>query len=65
MQPGIGWISMRAALAKHNHLMGALIHAHGGEVLTERGEGDSFFAAFGQASDAVAAAWTSREQPCG
>ena len=24
MQPGIGWISMRAALAKHNHLMARL-----------------------------------------
>ena len=48
--------SMHAALVKHDHLMGAVIHAHGGEVLTERGEGDSFFAAFGQASDAVAAA---------
>jgi len=48
--------AMRAALARHDQLMSAVIHAHRGEVLTERGEGDSFFAAFGQAADAVAAA---------
>jgi class 3 adenylate cyclase len=47
---------MRAALAKHDQLMNAIIHTHHGEVLTERGEGDSFFAAFGQAAEAVAAA---------
>jgi predicted ATPase/class 3 adenylate cyclase/Tfp pilus assembly protein PilF len=48
--------AMRAALARHDALLHAGIAAHGGVVLTERGEGDSFFALFARASDAVAAA---------
>jgi class 3 adenylate cyclase len=34
--------AMRAALARHDALLHAGIAAHGGVVLTERGEGDSF-----------------------
>ena len=48
--------AMRAALARHDALLHESIAAHGGVVLTERGEGDSFFALFARASDALAAA---------
>ena len=47
---------MRASLARHDELLYSLIVSHSGRVLTERGEGDSFFAVFGRASDAVVAA---------
>jgi predicted ATPase/class 3 adenylate cyclase/Tfp pilus assembly protein PilF len=47
---------MRDALARHDALLQAGITAHGGVVVTERGEGDSFFALFARPSDAVAAA---------
>jgi class 3 adenylate cyclase len=45
---------MRAALARHDSLLQEGISAHGGVVLTERGEGDSFFALFARPSDALA-----------
>jgi len=48
--------AMRAALLRHDTLLNAGIAEHSGHVLTERGEGDSFFAVFERASDAVAAA---------
>jgi predicted ATPase/class 3 adenylate cyclase len=48
--------TMRAALARHDALLHAGIAAHHGVVLTERGEGDSFFALFARPSDALAAA---------
>ncbi len=47
---------MRAALARHDALLARDIERHGGDVLTERGEGDSFFAVFPTATGAVAAA---------
>jgi len=47
---------MRGALARHDAILSRIIVDHAGRVLTERGEGDSFFALFGVASDAVAAA---------
>jgi predicted ATPase/class 3 adenylate cyclase len=47
---------MRQALGRHDALLSRIIDEHGGRVLTERGEGDSFFALFPVASDAVAAA---------
>jgi class 3 adenylate cyclase len=50
--------AMRAALARHDALLHAGIAAHHGVVLTERGEGDSFFALFARPSDALAAACT-------
>ena len=46
---------MRTALVRHDELLAWHIREHGGEVLTERGEGDSFFAVFPVASGAVAA----------
>lgn len=47
---------MRTALRRHDGVLNTVIDEHGGIVLTERGEGDSFFAVFTRASDAVAAA---------
>ena len=47
---------MYAAMRRHDQLLTAAIEANGGIVLKERGEGDSFFAVFLRATDAVAAA---------
>jgi class 3 adenylate cyclase len=48
--------AMRQALARHDALIVAGVAQHGGEVVRPRGEGDSRFAVFARASDAVAAA---------
>lgn len=48
--------SMYQAMRRHDQLLSSAIEANGGVVLKERGEGDSFFAVFQRASDAVAAA---------
>jgi class 3 adenylate cyclase len=54
------WLQSRAsmyqAMRRHDQLLSAAIEANGGVVLKERGEGDSFFAVFQRATDAVAAA---------
>ena len=54
------WLTSRAqmyaALRRHDQLLNAAIEANGGIVLKERGEGDSFFAVFLRATDAVMAA---------
>ena len=47
---------MYAAMKRHDQLLTAAIDANGGIVLKERGEGDSFFAVFLRATDAVSAA---------
>src|ERR687885_2386729 len=47
---------MRVALARHDHLIESLVEQHQGVVVRPRGEGDSRFAVFPRASDAVAAA---------
>jgi len=47
---------MRIALERHDDLLTEGIERQSGTVLTERGEGDSFFAVFARASDALAAA---------
>ena len=47
---------MYAAMRRHDQLLSGAIEANGGIVLKERGEGDSFFAVFLRATDAVAAA---------
>jgi class 3 adenylate cyclase len=47
---------MRAALARHDALIEQLVAEHGGVVVRPRGEGDSRFAVFAQASAAVSAA---------
>jgi predicted ATPase len=48
--------AMRLALARHDALLSAGIEAQGGTLLKQRGEGDSCFAVFSRATDAVAAA---------
>ncbi len=54
------WLQSRAsmyqAMRRHDELLTAAIEANGGIVLKERGEGDSFFAVFLRATDAVVAA---------
>jgi class 3 adenylate cyclase len=54
------WLQSRAqmytAMKRHDQLLAGAIEANGGVVLKERGEGDSFFAVFLRATDAVAAA---------
>jgi class 3 adenylate cyclase len=54
------WIQSRAsmyqAMRRHDQLLTSAIEANGGIVLKERGEGDSFFAVFPRATDAVMAA---------
>jgi predicted ATPase/class 3 adenylate cyclase len=48
--------SMRLALVRHDELAAAAIEQHDGLLIKQRGEGDSLFAVFARASDAVAAA---------
>jgi predicted ATPase/class 3 adenylate cyclase len=47
--------AMRAALQRHDELIEQLVDSHRGVVVRPRGEGDSRFAVFPQASDAVLA----------
>src|SRR5262245_59998000 len=48
--------AMEVALERHNRLLAEVIGDHGGVVVTSRGEGDSFFAAFPSAVAAMEAA---------
>jgi DNA-binding SARP family transcriptional activator len=48
--------AMADAVARHDELMHDAVTAHGGMVLKARGEGDSTFSVFTQATDALAAA---------
>jgi class 3 adenylate cyclase len=48
--------AMSAALARHDALLEQIVTQHTGQVVRPRGEGDSRFAVFARASDAVAAA---------
>jgi class 3 adenylate cyclase len=54
------WLQNRAqmygAMRRHDQLLTAAIEANRGVVLKERGEGDSFFAVFHRATDALVAA---------
>jgi class 3 adenylate cyclase len=54
------WLASRAsmyqAMRRHDQLLTSSVEANGGIVLKERGEGDSFFAVFPRATDAVIAA---------
>ena len=47
----------KAVLLRHDEIVKSGVAAHEGAVILERGEGDSVFAVFGRASDAVAAAF--------
>ncbi len=53
--------AMRSALVRHDELIEACVAAHDGVVVRPRGEGDSRFAVFARASDAVAAAAACQE----
>src|SRR5688572_12943066 len=55
--------AMDAALARHDALAAALVAQHQGTLVKHRGEGDSLFAVFARASDAVAAA-VALQQAC-
>ncbi len=48
--------AMRQAMARHDTLVEACVERHGGTLVLPRGEGDSRFAVFVRATDAVAAA---------
>ncbi|HEY8744987.1 MAG TPA: adenylate/guanylate cyclase domain-containing protein, partial [Chloroflexota bacterium] len=48
--------AMRQALVRHDAIIDAEVDRHAGVVVRPRGEGDSRFAVFARASDAVAAA---------
>ena len=52
--------TMGAALARHDMLIERLVTTYAGQVVRPRGEGDSRFAVFARASDAVAAACASQ-----
>jgi predicted ATPase/class 3 adenylate cyclase len=45
-----------AALVRHDQIIEEIVERHGGSVVRPRGEGDSRFAVFSRATDAVAAA---------
>src|SRR5687767_4533924 len=46
----------RAALARHDQIIEEIVDRHGGSLVRPRGEGDSRFAVFARATDAVLAA---------
>ena len=48
----------RAALARHDRIIEEIVDRHGGSLVRPRGEGDSRFAVFSRASDAVVATAT-------
>ena len=48
--------AMRQALARHDAIIEGEVEGHGGLVVRPRGEGDSRFAVFARATDAIAAA---------
>jgi len=54
--------AMAVALEQHNRLLTEVITGHGGVVVTSRGEGDSFFAVFAGAADALTAAAAAQER---
>jgi len=52
---------MRPVMARHDALLTSGIEQHGGQVVRPRGEGDSIFAVFARATDAVGAACTAQQ----
>jgi predicted ATPase/class 3 adenylate cyclase len=56
--------AMRPALARHDALALSLIARHEGTLIKSRGEGDSLFAVFARATDAVAAACALQQALC-
>ena len=56
--------TMRQALARHDALVAAAVGQHTGTLVRARGEGDSHFAVFARASDAIAAAYALQQALC-
>jgi class 3 adenylate cyclase len=56
--------AMRQALARHDVLLTEGISLHGGIVVKSRGEGDSLFAVFARATDALTAAGALQQALC-
>jgi predicted ATPase/class 3 adenylate cyclase len=56
--------AMGAALTRHDALAVEIIQQHEGQVVKHRGEGDSFFAVFARAIDALFAATTLQRALC-
>jgi predicted ATPase/class 3 adenylate cyclase len=52
---------MREVMARHDYLMTSAVEQNGGAVVRPRGEGDSIFAVFPRATDAVAAACSAQQ----
>ena len=52
---------MREVMARHDYLMTSAVGQNGGAVVRPRGEGDSIFAVFPRATDAVAAACSAQQ----
>ncbi|MCI0844190.1 MAG: tetratricopeptide repeat protein [Chloroflexi bacterium] len=52
---------MREVMARHDYLMTSAVEQNGGAVVRPRGEGDSIFAVFPRATDAVAAASSAQQ----
>jgi predicted ATPase/class 3 adenylate cyclase len=50
--------AMRQALRRHDHLAATVISRHGGQLVKNRGEGDSLFAVFSNATEALEGALT-------
>ena len=48
--------AMRRTIARHDALLRTIIERRGGSVIRTKGEGDSAFAVFARASDAISAA---------
>jgi predicted ATPase/class 3 adenylate cyclase len=56
--------TMRQALARHDALAAAIIEQHQGVLVKSRGEGDSLFAVFPRATDALVAALNLQQSLC-
>jgi predicted ATPase/class 3 adenylate cyclase len=56
--------AMEAALARHDALAAAIVQQHAGTLVKQRGEGDSLFAVFTRATDAVDAATALQRALC-
>jgi predicted ATPase/class 3 adenylate cyclase len=56
--------AMEAALARHDALALEIVQQHAGRVVKHRGEGDSLFAVFARAADAVSAALSLQQSLC-
>ena len=54
-------LEMRNVMARHDSLLTSAVEVNGGTVVRPRGEGDSIFAVFLRATDAVSAACAAQQ----